>query len=252
MDKNKEDILNDFIDDDLSEDAENAEIDNAVESLADFSDADILDDDLSEDAEALEANELNEEKVYDKFKPQQDIDIENDNIESIVDIVSDKESNDTKEAKKEAKDAEEIDDDILYTSSDKLTFKDDDITIIQQLENVVTWEISGLYNKDGKLKRKMALNKKPPVFSISASDGAVAEFIVSKEMSLQLYKTFETIYKAYFGLDARSKAEKPFGERMKEYWNSFIHWVKFHPIKFILSAAIIIAFIVFFVIGYIN
>lgn len=142
------------------------------------------------------------------------------------------------------------DDELFYAASDRITFKDDDTVMVEQDDNIVTWEISGLYNKNGKLHKKLTLLRKPPVFTISSSRGDIAEFVVTKEMSLQLYKTFEIIYKGYFGLDGRNANEEVFSVRVKNQFNNFVNWIKIHPVKFGLGLIVVVGFIVAIIFGF--
>lgn len=140
---------------------------------------------------------------------------------------------------------EEMDDDELFLlSKDKLKYKDDEMTIIQQMNNIVTWEVDGLYNKNGKLNSKRTLKSEPPIFIISSSTGDTAEFLVTKEMSFNLYKTFETVYKGYFGLDNR-------GDKFSfsESFEKFKKWAEKHPVKLGFITVIIIFIIVMLIIG---
>lgn len=145
------------------------------------------------------------------------------------------------------------DDEVFYAESDdKVSFSDDDMTIIQQMENVVSWEVTGLYSKDGKMKKKSTLAKKPPIFVITSSTGEMAEFVVSRDTSFELYKTFETIYKAYFGLDNRTRAEKSLSENLKEFGDKTVDYSKKYPVKFTLGVLLGIFFVVTVFIGLVN
>lgn len=260
--KNKKKLAKDLIQEDLiMEEIENAEIDTAAANLEGFSDKGIDTEVINPiiEQETKKVEEISDEEgqktvnLKNKLKPNSTVDREEEVI--VTTSVAEPTLSDfnitKKDGEKEKQETDEEEEDV-YPSSDNIKFKDDETVIVEQLENVVTWEIRGLYNKNGKLKKKMTLTKKPPIFSISSSSGDMAEFIVSKDMSFQLYKNFELIYKAYFGLDGREKDERPFGERVNDNWKKFVHWVKLHPVKFIFTAIVLTIFVVFVIIGLIR
>lgn len=189
-------------------------------------------------------NNIDEEETLKAFSSVDDLEFNNDENLNIDEL-----KNSTIEKDNDLKNI--IDDDELYAARDKVNFQNDEITIVQQMENVITWEINGLYDNNGKINKKLSLKRNPPVFTISSSDGAVAEFVVTKDMSFQMYKNFETIYKAYFGIDDRKK-NIPFKEKVSGNWKNFKNWIKFHPVKFALGTFVSIVFIIVMVIGFIG
>lgn len=106
------------------------------------------------------------------------------------------------------------DDEAILASSDTLLHSDGSLTIAQQEEAVVKWDIQGLYDERGRVRSKRSLKNNPPVFVVSDSNGEEATFILTKELSAALARNFENANRAYYGIKPRG--EMKFKDKLGE------------------------------------
>jgi len=106
------------------------------------------------------------------------------------------------------------DEEAMLASSDTLIHSDGELTIAQQEDAVVKWDIQGLYDERGKVRSKRSLRNNPPVFVVSDSNGEEATFILTKGLSAALARNFENANRAYYGIKPRD--EMKFKEKLGE------------------------------------
>lgn len=125
-------------------------------------------------------------------------------------------------------------DDEEFVGSDKVIHEEKNLAIVQQMDNVVSWEIVNFYKENGKVPNKFVMRNNPPIFKVASQDGAAAEFLVTKELALTLEKIFSDVGKAYYGIDPTTK--KAFSQKsLKEKTNGAVDWVKENPFKAVLG-----------------
>lgn len=135
-------------------------------------------------------------------------------------------------------------DDEEYLSSDKVIHQEKNLAIVQQMDNVVSWELVNLYKENGKVMNKYVLRGSPPVFKVSSTNGSVAEFMVTKELASTLEEVFGDVRKAYHGIDPTIK-KNTFGQKtFKEKANSAVEWAQDNPVKALVAAFLVLFFLI--------
>lgn len=137
------------------------------------------------------------------------------------------------------------DDEAVLTGDDTLLQQGKASALVQQGENVVMWEITGLYKEGSNaVKNRWSLRNDPPIFKVEGSDGDFAAFVITKELAGTLAKVFTDVQKAYLGVDP-SVVNKPFSQAsLQEKRAAFIEWVKEHKVKSgLLGVFLIVAFL---------
>lgn len=90
---------------------------------------------------------------------------------------------------------------------DQALVSDKDKGLVQQLDNVVSWQLLNFYDENGKRKNKWLLANDPPVFRIESSSGEYADFVLTKKLSEQLAVTFENVHRGYYNLSEKKKKD---------------------------------------------
>lgn len=127
----------------------------------------------------------------------------------------------------------------LDRSADDILENDGDQFFIQG-ENVTTWQLVGLYDDEGMLLPARQLKKEPPVFRVTSSDGSIAEFLVTRNLSKSLSDVFDEVYRGYYGVSARKKTD---AQKFDNLHDAVIGWSKDHPfglVLLVMVAAIIL------------
>lgn len=143
------------------------------------------------------------------------------------------------------------DDEAFLPGDDDVIGYEESIGFIQQLEGVVSWELVNFYGDDGKPRSKSSLRSEPPVLRISSSDGAVAQFVVTRELARTLSDVFADVHKGYFGVQPKKRDEKGnveqtsfsqegFGRKGEELKT----WALNHPVQVFLFALLVILAVV--------
>lgn len=141
---------------------------------------------------------------------------------------------------------EEGSDDILDDDENFLNAQDEILehstqhVIAQQPEGVVTWDIEGLYNENGKVLNKYLLRLNPPKLVVQDSNGEQAEFLITKDLSDLLSQQFEIVSKAYHGI--RPPSELTLGEKAK----GFVAWLKANKMKATILGALAATILIMF------
>ncbi len=104
------------------------------------------------------------------------------------------------------------DDELWMKSSDEVLHSDGSTVVAKQDEAVVSWDIYGLYDEQGKVRSKRSLRNNPPALVISDSNGGEATFVLTKDLSGVLATHLENTHRAYYGI--RPRSEMSFKEKM--------------------------------------
>ena len=99
------------------------------------------------------------------------------------------------------KKAEFADDD-----NDAIVDEMDNHGLVEQEDDVVFWEIEGLYDSKGKLLPSRVLKRTPPVMHVRSENGEFS-LILTKNLTSHLNYAFESVYKAYFNVSSRGIKE---------------------------------------------
>lgn len=140
------------------------------------------------------------------------------------------------------------DDEEFLRGDSKVLLSEKDGGILENLENVVTWEVDNFYNEAGKQRGRYALRTDPPVFRIRSSDGDGAEFILTKDLAGEMERIMGDVYRGYFGITPKEK-KKMDQEGMRGYMDKTMEEIKNHPLRTTLIAIFIIACIFYLVIN---
>lgn len=104
------------------------------------------------------------------------------------------------------------DDELWMKSSDEILHSDGTTVVAKQDEAVVSWDIYGLYDEQGKVRSKRSLRNNPPALVISDSNGGEATFVLTRDLSGVLARHFENTHRAYYGI--RPRSEMSFKEKV--------------------------------------
>lgn len=150
----------------------------------------------------------------------------------------------------EENDAEEfIDDDelILKSSEGEVLEADNNYALIKQFEHVVSYRLEGFFKENGKPRSARALKTDPPTLILEDSDGNMAEFMVSQELASNFSKLFDSVEKAYYGIDITEVKKKPLTQQtIKDSFSKVLEWAKIHPVK----AGLLVVILIVLVIGF--
>lgn len=106
------------------------------------------------------------------------------------------------------------DDEEWSAASDRILRQSEDSVIAQQEEAVVSWDIQGLYDEQGKVRGKRSLKNNPPMLVISDSNGENATFVLTKDLSAILARHLDNTHRAYYGI--RPKDELSFKDKISD------------------------------------
>lgn len=106
------------------------------------------------------------------------------------------------------------DDEEWAAAADQILHQDEDTVIAQQEDAVVSWDIQGLYDENGKVRSKRSLRNNPPMLVISDSLGENATFVLTKDLAGVLSRHFDNTYRAYYGI--RPKSELTLKEKLSD------------------------------------
>lgn len=132
-----------------------------------------------------------------------------------------------------------FEDDEIALSQDEILSEDDSSVIAKQQEGVVSWEISGVYDENGKVRSKHALRNSPPLLQVRDSLGNQADFLLTKDLSRSLAKNFDDLHRAYYGIRPRSEMTT------KEKLGEIKSGLRDHMGKVVVVGGILLALVVF-------
>ena len=122
------------------------------------------------------------------------------------------------------------DDERFLKSEDKLLSATPSAALIEQEANLVSWRLENFYDEDGKRRSRLSLRADPPIFRVESSDGAAAEFVLTKNLAVSLSETFDAVKRGYYGVDPKRKGSLTQAEA-KGKWASATAWMGAHPLK---------------------
>lgn len=96
-------------------------------------------------------------------------------------------------------DSEDDDEDF---ANDVVLDAQDNRGLIEQGDDVLNWEVTGLYKDNGKLHPARYLKKNPPILTIKDDTGVEANFVLTKNLSYQLRYAVDSVYKGYFNVES--------------------------------------------------
>lgn len=124
-----------------------------------------------------------------------------------------------------------FDDDAVFLSEDNIISQEDRLTIIEQLDNVISWRIDNFYDDDDNPYSKRKLKSDPPVLRLEKSDGDFAEFMITEDFANSLSHLFNSIDKAYKGYSPKKDKRVLNQENVKNDFELYKNWVKVNPVK---------------------
>ena len=154
-------------------------------------------------------------------------------FENVAEMVEDAES-------VEIQGSEYLDDDLPYL--DEVVEEYSEIGIFKQADNVVSWEVANFYNEKGHRRNRFLMRSDPPVFTISSSDGAAAEFLVTKELSRSLAKVFYEIQLAYYGAESKG-SRKQYLDDVENFPKRVVEWIVKNKVKFFVFLALVVTLV---------
>lgn len=132
-----------------------------------------------------------------------------------------------------AKTAEYLFDDEIMLSNDKELYHDKTSALVKQPENVVSWEITGLYDEDGDINTLWKMKAHPPVLHIKNSNNETVKILLTKNLSKTLMNAMTDVHNGFYGI----KTEK---QGFKEKIQSIKQWIINHYIISIIISIVII------------
>lgn len=157
-------------------------------------------------------------------------------------IVADEETPDDSPDSVPAKRTYFDDDREFLKSEDEILELSPDSGLLEQMENVVSWRIDNFYDEDGKRRSRLGLRSDPPIFRIESSDGATAEFVLTKNLTITLAETFENVKRGYFGVDPKKNSLTQ-GEAQSKF-AEMQNWATAHPVKAVGLVILLVLFVV--------
>ena len=106
------------------------------------------------------------------------------------------------------------DDEQMLAGDDLILHDKGDLSVIEQLDGVVSWQIHGIYDKKGALKSRRAVRVDPPILEITSSDGQSAQFVLTEYAAASLLDALNDVKKSYSG--GRSTRERAIARRQRD------------------------------------
>lgn len=138
-----------------------------------------------------------------------------------------------------------FDDDLFLAAADSVIHKDQSAGIVEQLENVVSWEVDNFFAESGKPRNKFVLRQDPPIFKITSSRGDSAEFVITKSLARDLEEIFKDVHNGFYGIAPKTKSANPFSqESMSQSWQNLQEWAVDNKVKAVLVAFVVLIVII--------
>lgn len=201
---------------------------------------DILDENLSKNSETEKGDELREDIVEAEETAVSDEATDDSDVEP-----DDSEEFDSQPEEEYTSSSDYFDDDDFLAAEDRSLHSDQSAGVVQQLENVVSWEVEGFYKEDGKPRNRLVLRQDPPIFKITSSNGDYAEFILTKTLAQDFERIFGDVHNGFYGITPKSDRPSPFSqEGFRSNMEGAKEWVLDNKVK-----TLMILFVVFVVFG---
>lgn len=134
--------------------------------------------------------------------------------ESVENTVEDKEnSTGIEHLVKDYSEEDEKDD----FSNDIVLDAQDDRGLIEQEDDILNWEVVGLYKDNGKMHPARYLKRNPPILTLKNDSGMEANFVLTKNLSYQLRYAVDSVYKGYFNIESNGINEDKTESKIKKW-----------------------------------
>jgi hypothetical protein len=127
------------------------------------------------------------------------------------------------------------------------TVEERDFAVFPQGTNMVSWEIVGLYDTDGKQLSPNALKNEPPILRVSSADGNEAEFMLTRDFSTSMYAALDDVRRSHAGMEVKRGLTRT-KQTLAENVSSFKDTVVNQPIKY--GFLFFLAILILVVLGY--
>lgn len=122
-------------------------------------------------------------------------------------------------------------------SNDVVLDAQDDMGLIEQEDDILNWEVVGLYKDNGKMHPARYLKRNPPVLTLKNDSGMEANFVLTKNLSYQLRYAVDSVYKGYFNIESAGIDEDKTESRIKKWLPLIIIGVAV-AVTYIMSVAL--------------
>lgn len=124
-------------------------------------------------------------------------------------------------------------------SNDRTVFLEKSYSMFQQADNLVFYQIKGLYEdeEETKFKSKLSLVNKPPKLTFLDANDNEVEFDLTKDLADKLYDNLRDVNIAYKGL-SKSSNKNYYG--LKDYYEK-------NKIRILITLGVLMVFIVYLI-----
>lgn len=144
-----------------------------------------------------------------------------------------------------------LDDDESFLAGDDVILSETDaLSIFQQSENVVSYEILNFSDDKGKPRSRLSLLNDPPILHITSSDEQSADFLLTREFTRTLAGLLKDVDRSYSGISPKSKKKPLSQESVRSWFDNVIEWGKENKFKAVLLGIVIILFIGYSIVSF--
>lgn len=141
------------------------------------------------------------------------------------------------------------DDEAFLAGDDVLLSQTDVLSIFQQSDNLVSYEIINFYDEKGKVRNKLSLLNDPPILHITSSKQDSVDFVLTKELVENMAFLFKDVDRAYNGISP--KKDKPLTQDgIRSRFDNFVEWVKENKLKAGMLGVLIVLFVIYSVLSF--
>lgn len=142
------------------------------------------------------------------------------------------------------------DDELFLAGEDSILSQKDALSIFQQSDKLVSYEIMNFYDKNGKVKNKLSLLNDPPILHISSSDQQSADFVLTREFTRTMAHLLKDVDKAYIGISPKKEKKPLTQDNVRQWFDSVLNWAKENKVKAGLLGILVILFVVYTVLSF--
>lgn len=136
------------------------------------------------------------------------------------------------------------DDEAFLNGDDVILSQKEALSIFQQSENVVSYEILNFFDEKGKARNSFSLRNDPPILHITSSDQQSADFVLTQKFVHTMAELLKNVDRAYMGVSPKKNSALT-QEGVRSRFDSFLIWVKENKIKAGLLSLLIVLTIVY-------
>ncbi len=114
-----------------------------------------------------------------------------------------------------------------------------DFAVFPEGTGMVSWEIAGLYDADGKQNKPGLLKNDPPILRVKSSDGGEAEFLLSRDFSSSMASAIDDVRRAHAGMTVKRGLTRT-RESAAENINNLGKSIAAQPLKYGLLGLILV------------